>query len=63
MDYGPVELQKEGAKSILGKRINQGQQQVSLDSIDEQAGKKVKTRDVSQSIEAAGVSEHPCQAQ
>ena len=63
MDYGPVELLKEGAKSILGKRINQGQQQVSLDSIDEQAGKKVKSRDVSQSIEAAGVSEHPCQAQ
>lgn len=62
MDYGPVELQKEGAKSILGKRINQGQQQVSLDNIDEQAGKNVKTGDVSQSIEAAGVSEYPCQA-
>ena len=52
MDYGPMELLKKGAKSIMGKRINQ----------DCQAGKKVKTGDVSQSIEAAGVSEHPCQA-
>ena len=37
-DYGPVELLKEGTKSILGKRINQGQQHVSLGSIDEHAG-------------------------
>ena len=38
MDYGPVELLKEGTKSIMGKRINQGQQHVSLGSIDEHAG-------------------------
>ena len=62
MDYRPVELLKEGAKSILGKRINHVQQLGSLDSIDEQVGKRVKTGDVSQSIELAGVSEHPCQA-
>ena len=62
MGYGPMELLKKGAKSIMGKRINQGQPQVSLDNINEQAGKKVKTGDVSQSIEATGVSEHPCQA-
>ena len=63
MDYGPMELLKEGAKSILGKRINHVQQLGSLDSIDEQTGKRVKTGDVSQSIEATGVSEHHCQTQ
>ena len=37
MDYGPVDLLKECTKSILGKRINQGQQHVSLGNIDEHA--------------------------
>ena len=37
-DYGLMELLKEGTKSILGKRINQGQQHVSLGSIYEHAG-------------------------
>ena len=63
MDYGPMELLREGAKSILGKRINHVRQLGSLDSFDEQAEKRVKTGDGSQSIEMAGVSKHPCQAQ
>ena len=54
---------KENAKLILGKRMNTTQQQASCDSLEEQAGKRFKTEDVSQSIEAAGVSKHPCLAQ
>ena len=58
-----METLKEGAKPIIGKRLHQAQQQVCLDSMNEQAGKRVKTVDVTQSTEAAGVSEHPCLAQ
>ena len=63
MDYGPVENLKENANVALGKRTNQTQQQVFLDNSEEQAGKRHKSEVVSQSTEAAGVSEHPFRAQ
>ena len=63
MDYGPVENLKENANVVLGKRMNQTQQQVTLDSSEEQAGKRHKSEVVSQSTEAAGVLEHPYRAQ
>lgn len=63
MDFGPMDLLKEGAKSILGNRGSQGIQQDVFDKGEEQAEKKVKSGDGSQFFEAAGVSEHPCRAQ
>ena len=63
MDYGPVETLKESAKLILGKCMNTTQQQASCDNLEEQAGKRLKTEDVPQSTEVAGVSKHPCRAQ
>jgi len=63
MDFGPMDLLKEGAKSILGKRGSQGMQQDVFDKGDELAEKRVKSGDGSQLFETAGVSKHPCQAQ
>lgn len=63
MDYGLVDLLKEGAKSILGKRISQGQQHEVFGSVEEHTGKRIKSGDVSQTIEVVGVSKHPCRAQ
>ena len=63
MDFGPVDLFKEGAKSILGKRGSQGMQQNMFDTGDEQEKKKAKSRDGSESFEAVGVLQHPCREQ
>ena len=41
MDFGPVHLFKEGAKSILGKRGSQGMLQEMFDKGDEHAKKKL----------------------
>ena len=62
MDYGLVENLKESVNVVLGKRTNQIHQQVSMDSPEEQAGKRHKSEVTSQLIEAARVSEHPCRA-
>ena len=63
MDFGPMDLFKEGAKSILGKRGSQGMQQDMFDKGDEQAEKKAKSGDGFESFEAAGVLQHPCRKQ
>ena len=63
MDFVPMDLFKEGAKSILGKRGSQGMQQDMFDKGDEQAEKKAKSGDGSESFEAAGVLQHPCRKQ
>ena len=60
MDLGLVDLFKEGAKSILGKRSNQCIQQDTFDKGDEQVEKKAKSREGSEIFEAAGVLQHPC---
>ena len=62
-DFGPVDLFKEGAKTILGKRGSQGMQQDMLDKGDEQTEKKAKSWDGSEIVEAAGVLQHPCREQ
>ena len=54
MDLGPVDLFKEGAKSILGKRSSQCIQQDIFDKGDEQAEKKAKSKEGSEIFEAAG---------
>ena len=63
MEYGFVELIKEGAKLILGKRIK-GKEESSLDR-DEQDGvvKRGKIGDDSNHDEMAGVPVHPCRVQ
>ena len=43
IDFGPMDLFKEGAKTILGKRGSQGMQQDMLDKGDEQTEKKAKS--------------------
>ena len=63
MDLGPVDLFKEGAKSILGKRSSQCIQQDIFDKGDEQAEKKAKSKEGSEIFEAAGVLQHPCREQ
>ena len=63
MDLGLVELFKEGAKSILGKRSSQCIQQDIFDKGDEQAEKKAKSKEGSEIFEAAGVLQHPCREQ
>jgi len=60
MDFGLVDLLKEGAKSILGKRGSQGMQQDMFDKGDEQAKKKAKSGDGFETFEAAGVLQLPC---
>ena len=55
MDLGRMDLFKEGAKSILGKRSSQCIQQDMLDKGDEQVEKKAKSREGSEILEAAGV--------
>ena len=63
MDYGPMETLKESITPVLGKRLHHAQQQVCFHNMNEQAGKRVKIGDVTQTTEAAGVSEHPCRTQ
>ena len=63
MDLGPVDLFKEGAKSILGKRSSQCIQQDMFDKGDEHVEKKAKSREGSEIFEAAGVLQHPCREQ
>ena len=63
MDLGLVDLFKEGAKSILGKRSSQCIQQDMFDKGDEQVEKKAKSREGSEIFEAAGVLQHPCREQ
>ena len=63
MDLGLVDLFKEGAKSILGKRGSQCIQQEIFDKGDEQAEKKAKSKEGSEIFEAAGVLQHPCREQ
>ena len=63
MDLGRMDLFKEGAKSILGKRSSQCIQQDMLDKGDEQVEKKAKSGEGSEILEAAGVLQHPCQKQ
>ena len=63
MDLRPVDLFKEGAKSILGKRSNQCIQQDLFDKGDEQVEKKAKSKEGSEIFEAAGVLQHPCREQ
>ena len=60
MDLGPVDLFKEGEKSILGKRSSQCIQQDMFDKGDEQVEKKAKSREGSEIFKAAGVLQHPC---
>ena len=60
MELGPVDLFKEGAKTILGKRGSKGMQLDMHDKSDERAEKKVKGWDDSKIVEAAGVLQHPC---
>ena len=60
MDFGPVDLFKEGAKTILGKRGSQGMQLDMNDKRDEHAKKKAKGWVDSEFVEAAGVWQHPC---
>ena len=56
MDLGPMDLFKEGAKSILGKRSSQCIQQDMFDKGDEQVEKKAKSREGSEIFEAAGTA-------
>ena len=63
MDFGPVDLFKEGAKAILGKRGSQGMQLDMHDKSDEHAEKKANGWDDSKIVEAAGVLQHPCREQ
>ena len=63
MDFGPVDLFKEGAKTILGKRGSQGMQLDMHDKSDEHAEKKAKGWDDSKIVEAAGVLQHPYREQ
>ena len=58
-----MDLFKEGAKTILGKRGSKGMQLDMHDKIDERAEKKVKGWDDSEIVEAAGVLQHPCREQ
>ncbi|KAL0012666.1 hypothetical protein SO802_007774 [Lithocarpus litseifolius] len=63
MDYGPVELLKEGAKSILGKRSLQPMYEEGLEDSQHSAAKRGKVEDDSTTMEAAGVLQHPCREQ
>ena len=63
MDFGPVDLFKEGAKTILGKRGSQGMQLDMNDKRDEHVEKKAKGWVDSEFVEAAGVWQHPCREQ
>ena len=63
MDFGPVDLFKEGAKAILGKRGSQGMQLDMHDKSDEHAKKKAKGWADSEIVEVAEVLQHPCREQ
>ena len=63
MDYGPVDFIKEGAKSILGKRVSQGLLHDTKKEEEGYARKCGKYGDDSHSDETTGVFEHPCRAQ
>ena len=58
-----MDLFKEGAKSILGKRGSQCIQQEIFNKGDEQAKKKAKSKEGFEIFEAAGVLQHPCREQ
>ena len=63
MDGGPVELLKEGAKSILGKRSLQPVNEDEMEDNQHSEAKRGKVDDDSTIIEAAGVLKHPCREQ
>jgi len=63
LEYGYVELIKEGAKSILGKRMK-GKEESNLDrDKQDRMVKRGKISDDSNQDETAGVPVHPCRAQ
>ncbi|KAK9983217.1 hypothetical protein SO802_032742 [Lithocarpus litseifolius] len=63
MDYGPIELLKEGAKSILGKRSLQPTYEEGMEDSQHCAAKRGKVEDDPTIMEAAGVLQHPCREQ
>nr|XP_023904552.1 uncharacterized protein LOC112016268 [Quercus suber] len=63
MEIGPVELFKEGAKSVLGKRMSSSEEPSQVEVEQSVEVKRVKSGGDSNSEETAGVSMHPCRAQ
>ncbi|KAK7850422.1 uncharacterized protein CFP56_000993 [Quercus suber] len=63
MEIGPVEFFKEGAKSVLGKRINIDTESSAVHAEQHAVVKRVKSSGDSNSEETAGVPMHPCRTQ
>ena len=63
MEIRPGEFLKEGAKSMLGKRMSSSKKSSQAEVEQHVEVKRVKSSGDSNVEEMAGVSMHPCRAQ